>query len=146
MTRVQTLCASCLTANRIDENRLGDNPKCGKCGGNVFSGQPLAADDNQFPRWMEREQLPVVVDFWAQWCGPCQSFAPGYARAASELEPIARFVKVDTEQAQKTAAQFSIRSIPTLMVFRGGQVVAQQVGALPYPQFLQWLHGVLRNG
>src|SRR5690554_389877 len=143
MTIIQTLCASCLTANRVEQSRLTDGPKCGKCAKPVFSGQPIAADDAQFARWLAQEQLPLVVDFWADWCGPCKTFAPGFARAADGLKPIARFIKVDTEQARQSSAQFSIRSIPTLMVFRGGQAVAQQAGALPYPQFLQWLNGVL---
>ncbi len=87
----------------------------------------------------------MVVDFWADWCGPCKTFAPSYVRAANELEPIARFIKVNTEQAPQASAQFSIRSIPTLMLFRNGVSVAQQAGALPYPQFLQWLHGALEH-
>ena len=143
MAVIQTLCSQCLTANRVDETRLSDGPKCGKCREAIYSAQPIPAGDSQFARWLEREQLPLVVDFWAEWCGPCRSFAPGFARAANGLEPIARFIKVNTEQAPQTATQFGIRSIPTLMVFRGGEVLAQQAGALPYPQFLQWLNGVL---
>lgn len=143
MAIIQTLCSHCLTANRIDEERLSDGPKCGKCHEAIFSGQPIVANDTQLTRWINQEQLPLVVDFWAEWCGPCKTFAPGYARAAKELEPIARFIKVETEQAPQASAQFNIRSIPTLMVFHKGQVIAQQAGALPYPQFLQWLNGAL---
>ncbi|BFM20719.1 thioredoxin TrxC [Gilvimarinus japonicus] len=143
MAIIQTLCSHCLTANRVDETRLNDSPKCGKCRNSVFAAQPIAADDAQFSRWLHNEQLPLVVDFWAEWCGPCKTFAPAFARAASGLEPVARFIKINTELAQQTSAQFGIRSIPTLMVFHDGQAIAQQAGALPYPQFLQWLNGAL---
>ncbi|MDO3385613.1 thioredoxin TrxC [Gilvimarinus sp. SDUM040013] len=143
MEKIQTLCPHCLTANRIDAARLNDGPKCGKCHEPIYTHAPVTANDSQFNTWVNREQLPLVVDFWATWCGPCQSFAPAFAKAAQTLEPMARFIKVDTEQAQQTAAQFGIRSIPTLMVFRQGQPIAQQAGSLPYPEFLKWLHETL---
>ncbi|MBU2887879.1 thioredoxin TrxC [Gilvimarinus agarilyticus] len=142
MAYLQTLCAHCLTANRVDDSRLSEAPKCGKCHKPLFTGQPISANDAQLTRWLSHEQLPLVVDFWAEWCGPCQSFGPAFARAA-ELEPIARFIKVNTEQAPQSAAQFQIRSIPTLMIFQQGKILDQQAGAPPYPQFLQWLHQTL---
>lgn len=145
MANIQTLCPHCLTANRIDADRLHEHPKCGKCRNPIYTQAPINVSDSQFAHWVNKESLPLVVDFWAPWCGPCQSFAPGFAKAAQELEPIARFLKVDTEQAQGVAAQYGIRSIPTLMIFKNGQITAQQAGALPYPQFLQWLHSHLSS-
>lgn len=143
MTMIQTLCPHCLTPNRIEQARLGERPKCGKCHQLLFVGAPLAADDVQFQRLLTKEQLPLVVDFWAEWCGPCKAMAPVFARVAAELEPRARFVKVDTERAQQSASQFNIRSIPTLIVFKNGKLVTQQAGALPYQSLMQWLNSVL---
>jgi len=140
---IQTLCPHCLTPNRVDSSRLGDKPKCGKCHQALFVGAPLAADDAQFQRLLSKEQLPLVVDFWADWCGPCKAMAPVFAKVAAEQEPRARFVKVDTERARQAASQFNIRSIPTLMIFKSGKPVAQQAGALPYPNLVQWLNSAL---
>ena len=139
MASIETLCPSCRTINRVGSDKLTEQPKCGKCHQPLFQGQPLSADDASFTRLLNKEQLPLVVDFWAEWCGPCKSFAPVFLQAAREWEPRARFIKVNTEQAQQTAGQFAIRSIPTLMIFKNGKPVIQQAGALPFPQFTQWL-------
>lgn len=139
MASIETLCPSCRTINRLNTDRVAEKPKCGKCRQPLFQGQPLSADDADFQRLVSKEQLPLVVDFWAEWCGPCKSFAPVFSQAASEWEPRARFIKINTEQARQTAGQYGIRSIPTLMIFKTGKVVAQQAGALPYPHFKQWL-------
>jgi len=139
MASIETLCPGCLTVNRVDATRLSDNPNCGKCHQPLFLRQPLSVNDAGFQRMVSKEQLPLVVDFWAEWWGPCKGFAPVFSQAAAEWEPRARFIKINTEQAQQTASQYGIRSIPTLMIFKTGKVIAQQAGALPYPQFNQWL-------
>ncbi|MEQ8801014.1 thioredoxin TrxC [Haliea sp.] len=139
---LQTLCPHCGTINRIEQARLGQKPNCGRCHKALFTGAPLAADDALFSRLLAKEELPLVVDFWAEWCGPCKMMGPVFAATAASLEPQARFVKVDTEAAQRTAANFNIRSIPTLAIFHRGKQLVQQAGALPKQQFSAW---VLRN-
>ncbi|MEQ9462874.1 MAG: thioredoxin TrxC [Haliea sp.] len=139
---LQTVCPHCGTINRIEQTRLVQKPNCGRCHQALFSGAPLAADDALFSRLLAKEELPLVVDFWAAWCGPCKMMAPIFAATAASLEPRARFVKVDTEVAQQTAAAFNIRSIPTLAIFHRGKQLVQQAGALPQQQFSAW---VLQN-
>jgi thioredoxin 2 len=139
MPTLQTLCPSCRTINRLDTDRVGDNPKCGRCHQLLLDNAPVAADDSGFERYLTREQLPLVVDFWADWCGPCKMMAPVFAQAAEQWRGKFRFLKVDTEQARQTASRFQIRSIPTLMIFRDGKVVASQAGAMPLNQLNLWI-------
>jgi len=96
-------------------------------------------NDAIFQKYVTRTSVPVVVDFWAEWCGPCKMMAPEFAKAAEELEPEAKFAKLDTERNQVAAMQYGIRSIPTLMIFREGKVIAQQAGAMPASQIVQWV-------
>ncbi|WP_226702974.1 thioredoxin TrxC [Microbulbifer elongatus] len=117
----------------------GDRPLCGKCRAPLITGHPINASDANFRRFIDKSDLPVVVDFWATWCGPCQQFAPVYSQVADEMATQAVFLKLDTEANQQTAATFQIRSIPTLMVFHHGAEITRLSGALPRPQLLQWL-------
>jgi thioredoxin 2 len=135
---VHVVCTACNAANRIPAARLGDSPKCGKCHRPLFGAHAENLSEAAFERQLARSDIPVLVDFWADWCGPCKMMAPAYEQAASALEPRVRVVKVDTEQAQSTAARLGIRSIPTLMLFRGGNEVARQAGAMGAADIVRW--------
>ncbi len=132
-------CPHCAGLNRLPASRLAQQPKCGACKQSLFTGQPVTVNLTNFVNLSQKSDLPLVLDFWASWCGPCQSFAPTFAQAAADLEPQFRFGKVNTEMEQALAAQFQIRSIPTLMLIHRGKVIAQLAGALPKAQFYQWL-------
>ena len=135
---IHVVCPSCNAANRLPQNRLADKPNCGKCHEPLFSGHPADLSEAAFSRQIERSDLPVLVDFWAPWCGPCRMMAPAYEQAAQALEPDMRVIKVNTEEAQAIAARFNIRSIPTLMVFKGGREVGRQAGAMSAPDIIRW--------
>jgi thioredoxin 2 len=132
-------CSQCLTANRVPAARLGDDPKCGRCGARLLDGKPVAMAEAIFDPLIGRSDLPVVVDFWAAWCGPCRAMAPAFEQAAGELKTRVRFAKLDTEQAQGIAARFGIRSIPTMILFRGGREVARTSGAMDARAIRAWL-------
>jgi len=132
-------CPHCHTANRVPAHRLGDAPKCGSCSGPLFGGHPVELAEADFDRHLANTELPVVVDFWAPWCGPCRAMAPVYERAARELEPKVRLAKVNTDEAQALAARLDIRGIPTLAIFERGREVARTAGAMSLARFVEWV-------
>jgi thioredoxin 2 len=133
------VCPSCQSPNRIPTARLGDRPKCGKCKEPLFTGQPISLTDQTFDKHLSRSDLPLVVDFWAPWCGPCKMMAPFFEQAAAELEPRARLAKVNTDENPGLSQRYGISSIPTTVVFKGGREVARQPGAMNLPQLMQFI-------
>lgn len=138
MTTLTTRCPHCKTQNRIPEERLNEVATCGSCNEKLLDGKPIEGTSDNLATLLKSDK-PVVLDFWAPWCGPCVNFAPVFESAAALHDGEIRFVKIDTEAQQALAAQYRIRSIPTIMIFKDGEVVETINGALPQAQFNQWL-------
>jgi thioredoxin 2 len=140
---IHVVCSHCATVNRVLPERLGPGAKCGKCKQPLLSGRPIELDDGNFDVHVGKSDLPVVVDFWAAWCGPCKMMAPHFERAAAEIEPAARLAKLDTEAAPQIAGRYGIRGIPTLIIFRKGAEIARQSGAMDYATLTRWIRGAI---
>ena len=140
---LHVVCGQCHTTNRVPASRLGEAPGCGACKAPLFAGHPVGLDRASFDRHLSAGDLPLVVDFWAPWCGPCRAMAPAYEQAAARLEPRVRLAKLDTEAEPAIAQRFGIRSIPTLVLFADGREVARQSGALSLPQIVRWVEATL---
>jgi len=138
-SQTQVVCRGCEAVIRVPAGRLQDDPKCPRCRIPLFEGKPLELTDANFDRHVGKTSVPVVVDFWAPWCAPCRSMAPVFEQVAATTEPAARFAKLNTDEAQAIAGRYGIRSIPTLVVFRDGQEVARQAGAMDPQTLRRWL-------
>ena len=132
------VCPHCHVVNRVFEAKLGLEPHCGKCHKPLFTAHPVELTAATFAKHIERNDIPVLVDFWAPWCGPCKTMAPHFVQAAGMMEPRVRLAKVDTEAEQGLGAEYNIRSIPTLALFKGGREVARQAGAMSAQDIVRW--------
>lgn len=133
------VCPECAAINRIPTSRLYEKPNCGKCHKPLLSAHPIELNSATFHKHINRNDIPVLVDFWAPWCGPCKMMAPAFEQAAKELEPQVRLAKLNTENEQKIGAQFNIRSIPTLALFKHGKEIARQPGAMSKEDIVRWV-------
>lgn len=140
------VCAHCLKTNRVPEARASEDPTCGHCGQALLAATPVALGDASFDTVAAKTELPVVVDFWADWCGPCHAMAPQFAQAAERLKGRALFAKVDSDRSPRTSSRFAIRSIPTLLLLRAGLEVKRQAGVMQSAQIVDWIEPSAARG
>ena len=139
---MNTVCASCQATNRVPEERIADGAKCGRCGNELFTGEVVNATAGTLDKYLA-DDMPVLIDFWAPWCGPCVNFVPIFADVANERREQVRFVKINTEAEPELSARFRIRSIPTIMMFKKGEMVDMLSGAMPKAPFNEWIDEVV---
>lgn len=136
------VCAECLATNRLPAERTGDNPACGRCGRPLLDGRPVELGDASFDAVATKTELPLVVDFWAPWCGPCRAMAPQFEQAAMRLRGRALFAKVNSDESPRLSARFAVRSIPTLLLLSAGAEVRRQAGAISEAQIVAWVGSI----
>ena len=133
------VCPKCSSVNSLPRDKLADHPVCGKCKQPIFNARPIELTAYNFNKHLNNDQIPVLVDFWAAWCGPCKMMAPVFEQAAVRLEPYVRIAKLDTEKEQGIAAQYNIRSIPTMIIFKNSREKARQSGAVSLESLISWV-------
>ena len=139
MSKTHIVCPSCNATNLLPDDRLQDDPRCGKCKERIFSTHPMELNGGNFERHISKNDIPVLVDFWAPWCGPCLAMAPAFEEAASVLEPGIRVAKLNTEDEQMIGSRYGIRSIPTMVLFHKGEEIARQSGAMMAGDIVRWV-------
>lgn len=142
---IYIVCPHCHATNRVPSDRLMASPKCGSCHQALFVAQPVELNERSFNRHISNSSIPLLVDFWAPWCGPCRIMAPALARAAHTLEPTIRLIKVNTEDEPALAAQYNIRNIPTLVLFKDGKEIARQSGVMSEQDLVSWIQPIIRK-